>query len=154
MNRMGGVAAWRAGEMKKRQRMEDWRREDEEAAERDLDRKAEILSSDDDDDEEGDEDEGNVVPKTEEEKKLEKEGRRAQRAAMRVARDEAKLARKEAMENAKFERENDGFAAEEREAARKADREKGLIGNDDDVSIIPNEWYEDAKCASSPTRCQ
>lgn len=138
MNRMGGVAAWREGEMRKRARMEEWRREDERAAERAIEREGDVESSEEEDEEEedvqdGEEDEEDGVRKTQEEKRREKQERREQRAAMRAVREEAKEARKEAMENAKFERENDGYDAEEREAARQADREKGLIGNDDDV---------------------
>lgn len=53
VNRMGGVSAWREGEMKRRERVEEWAREDRERAEMEED----AISEDDDDDDDSDADE-------------------------------------------------------------------------------------------------
>jgi len=144
---MGGVSAWREGEMKKRGRAEEWAREDRERAEREED----VISSDNDDDDEDEDDEDDEDEDAEDgksnhkptkltptQKARAKAEQKALRAASRALRLEALEARKEARALAKAEMadENEEFEAQGREAAKKADLDKGLIGGDDDVRFV------------------
>jgi len=140
VNRMGGVSAWREGEMQRRERVEEWAREDRERAEREED----VISSDDedseddDDDEEEEDNEASSAKRTPAQKARLKAERKANRAASRASRLEARDARREARAIVKAEMadENEEVEAQGRAAATEADLEKGLIGRDDDVCFF------------------
>jgi len=132
MNRLGGVSAWREGERQKKERMEEWRRDDERMEEErvlsEMDRElvGQIggggADSDEDDDKDG-------------RKRARKSERRAEKAALQAAREEMVAARTEAREIARAEMVEDGYEAEQKREAEEMDRAKGLVGDDDDVSI-------------------
>jgi len=137
MNRLGGVSAWREGERQKKERMEEWRRDDERIEEErvlsELDR--ELVGqiggggtgeSDDDDRDSGDDKGGR--------KRARKSERKAEEAELKAAREEMVAARTEARAIARAEREEDGYEAEQKREEEEMDRARGLVGDDNDVS--------------------
>lgn len=148
--------------MRKRDRVEEWAREDRARVEKEED----FISDEDDDDdtEDSDEEDSDEEDLEDDEKNKDAEAghggsskkrvttkkikptptqkarakaeRKAQRASLRASRLEARDAQREARAIAKAEmaEENEEAELQEREMMRKADLEKGLVGGDDDVS--------------------